>query len=80
MCWWFLPAILAALEAKNRRIDIRGQPHLQNNQSKVNWRYGSSGRRLAETLCSNPSSTHKHTQSKTNEYILMVKNCTVEIL
>jgi hypothetical protein len=40
-----MPVILATLEAEIRRIKVQGQPvqivhetHLQNNQSKVDWR------------------------------------------
>jgi hypothetical protein len=46
---WLIPLI--PWEAEIRRIKVQGQPgqivprlHLQNNQSKMNWRYGSSSR------------------------------------
>jgi hypothetical protein len=49
--WWLTLAILATWEAEIGRITVRGQPrqivqeaHLQNNQSKMDWRRGSSSR------------------------------------
>jgi hypothetical protein len=47
-----MPVILAIWEAEIRRIMVPGQPrqivlknsHLINNQSKLDWRCGSSGR------------------------------------
>jgi hypothetical protein len=48
-----MPAILATWEDEIRRIVVQGQlgqivhetpPHLQNNQSKMDWRCGSSSR------------------------------------
>jgi hypothetical protein len=44
-----MSVILATWEAEIKRIIVQGQPgkqisipHLQNNQSKMDWRYGSS--------------------------------------
>jgi hypothetical protein len=51
--WWLTPIILVTWEAENRNIAVRGQPrqivckncpHLQNNQSKMDWKYISSSR------------------------------------
>jgi hypothetical protein len=48
-CWCHTPVILATSEAEIRRIEVGDQPrkivrpYLQNNQSKMDWRYGSHG-------------------------------------
>jgi hypothetical protein len=47
-CQWLIPVILVTWDAKTRRIAVQGQPgqivfetpHLQNNQSKMDWRCG----------------------------------------
>jgi hypothetical protein len=47
-----MPAILATFKAEVKRITVQGQhrqivykrPYLQNNQSKMDWRHGSSSR------------------------------------
>jgi hypothetical protein len=45
---WYMPVIPATWDAEIRRLAIAGQPeeidHLQNNQSKMDWRFGSSRR------------------------------------
>jgi hypothetical protein len=53
--WWFIPVTLATWKAKIGRIMIWDQPgqilcktpYLQNNQSKIDWRCGSSSMALA---------------------------------
>jgi hypothetical protein len=52
-CWW--PVLLATWETESGRTVAWGQPgqivhetpHLQNNQNKMDWRYGSSSRKPA---------------------------------
>jgi hypothetical protein len=71
---WLIPIILATWEAEIRRIEVQGpprkyfmRPHVQHNQSKINWRYGSSYRMPAlqvQSLSSNPSSTQKKKATK----------------
>jgi hypothetical protein len=60
---WLRPVILTAWEAEIGRISAQGhirqtvsKTHLQNDQSKMNWRCGSSGRMSA--LISNPTPTN----------------------
>jgi hypothetical protein len=52
-CWWLIPIILVAWEVERGRFKALGpsgvtRPHLQNNQSKTDWRGGLS--RRAPTL------------------------------
>jgi hypothetical protein len=50
--WWLMPIILATWEAQISRTEVGGQtgqtvpktPSPKNNQSKMDWRYGSSCR------------------------------------
>jgi hypothetical protein len=51
--WWFMPIILATWKAEIGRTVIQGKPgqtvqesQLQNNQSKMDWRYGSRRRSI----------------------------------
>jgi hypothetical protein len=39
---WLTPVILAIWETEIRRVTFQDQPHHQNNQSKKDWRCGSS--------------------------------------
>jgi hypothetical protein len=47
---WVTPIVLATWEAEVKRIEVPGEsrqifvPELQNNQSKMDWRRGSSSR------------------------------------
>jgi hypothetical protein len=71
---WFPPVILATWEAEMRRIMIWGQPgqivcetrppHLQNNQSKMDWRYASSGFARWKPWVQAPVAPHIHTKWK----------------
>jgi hypothetical protein len=57
---WLMLVILATQEAEIRRVVVQCQPepHLQNNQSKIDWRCDSSSRAPAlQTQSSNPSPT-----------------------
>jgi hypothetical protein len=61
------PVILATWKAEIRRITVPGQsgqtvhetPHLQNNQSKMNWKHDSGSRVLCSMKTSNYSPTKK---------------------
>jgi hypothetical protein len=51
---WLTTVVLATWEAEIRRIQFQASQgkafptlHLQNNQTKMEWRYGSSGRKPA---------------------------------
>jgi hypothetical protein len=65
-----MPLILAIWEAESRRITVRGQrrfmrpPHLQNDQSKVDWRCGSSGRTPALQVWSPEFKTKSYWKKK----------------
>jgi hypothetical protein len=51
-CQWLMPRILATWEAEFSMITIPGQPnhflrpHLQNSHSKIDWKCGSSNKKL----------------------------------
>jgi hypothetical protein len=63
-CQWLMPVTLATWEAEIRRIVawcqprqiVQETPHLQNNQSKMDWKHDSNSRVLCknEDLSSNP--------------------------
>jgi hypothetical protein len=67
---WLMPVILAIWKTEIRRIAIQVQPrkiilktpHLQINQSKIDWRCGSSGRVHGPEL--KPQSHQKNFLSK----------------
>jgi hypothetical protein len=63
---WLTPAMLATWETGIRRTMVQGKqfarPHLQNNQSKLDWRRGSSSREPALQVWSpefKPQSPHQ---------------------
>jgi hypothetical protein len=68
---WLTPIILATWEAGIRRIEIWGQPrkifmilHLQTNQSKMDWKCGSSSRAPALQIWSPEFKPHFHQINK----------------
>jgi hypothetical protein len=56
-----MPVILAPWEAEIRRIRFKARSHLQNNQSKMDWKCGSGLLCKLEALTSNPRATKKQT-------------------
>jgi hypothetical protein len=73
-CWWLTLVILVTWEAEIRRIAVWGQPgggeqflrpHLQNNQSKMDWRCNSRCRSPALQMWSPESKSQFYNNNKT---------------